>query len=515
MFKVFEGLFKREVRETTVDSITKRFDAKSFFEATVNLWRPSELITKIGGYHNFDILTKDEEIFASLDKRLAALLDTRLVIDDGLGKEFLTGQIIPHERQLKEDFFWTVFNGWGVEQIIYKEDRSGQVAGFQREEFWRFDPLKDLIHAKIRSASGDFRDFEDGILPYGKFVVTTNGGTSYNPRGNPLAEKLIAPWFFRCTSDDLWIDFAKRFANGFLHAAIEDIEQKDAVKAALENAGKSSIIVTDKNSSLTLAQPNRDSSLYLQMAQEATKRIQKVVLGETQTSDMQERGGSASASVHNEVRLEKTRADITLVEYALNETILQIALVNKIISNADERDKLPKARLIYDPYADMQTAQRDSILSTVGVKFTKKYFIENYGFKEDDFDIVSTQQNSFFKLQDKPKKRSFLSSHDVKSYLDNGSCCPTHNLENVGRKETRINDEIDEIIGLLDRNASAPINEEDLISAIMTAENQQDLSNKLSALFDNRDSSFVDTMTEALYLSAARGAMVGNPEVIK
>lgn len=510
---MFDGLFKREVKNTTFDSLDKRFDAKSFFEATVNLWKPSELITKIGGYHNFDILTKDEEIFSSIDKRIAALLDTKLVIDGGSHVEFFKEQLLPFESQLKQDFWWTIFNGWGVEQIIYRD--NGEVSGFQREEFWRFDPLQDLIHAKVRYAQGDFNNFEDNVLPYGKFIVTTNNGTSYNPRGNPLAEKLIAPWFFRCTSDDLWIDFAKRFANGFLHASIEDIEQREVVKSALEKAGKSSIIVTDKNSNLTLHQPNRDSSLYLQMSQEAAKRIQKVVLGETQTSDMQERGGSSSASIHNEVRLEKTRADIKLVEAAINETILQIALVNNFIPDASYASDLPKASLIYDPYADLSTAQRDQILSATGVKFNKKYFVNNYGLKDDEFEIAEPQQSSSF--FNEKKKRSFLTSQDVNEFLgpEKGSCCPVHKLDNANRKKSRAEDEVDEIISLLDRNASAPIDVEDLISAILTSENNDDLNDKLSALFDNKNNGFVDTMTEALYLSAARGAMLGNPKVIK
>lgn len=501
----FTGLFKRELSKGT--DFSSRVDLDSFLNGLRNLWGPGELIEKLGGVRNFHLLTKDHDIFAALDKRIAALLDTKLTLEGGdpdLNKWF-TEQIIPFERQLKQDFFWTVFNGYGVEQILYKDD--GSVEGFQREQFWKFAPEKDLIHVKCTDSMT--REYFGKVMPYGKFILTTNNGTSFNPKGDPIAERLIAPWIFKCNGVDLWMDFAKRFANGFMHAKIEDGDKSDAVREALEKAGKSAIIVTDKESELNLVQPNRDSSLYLDIDERMVKAIQKVILGETQTSDMQDRGGSMSSSIHNEVRLEKTRNDIDLVEEGIDEAIFQIALVNGFINSFDERNKLPRASIIYDPSFNMELAQRDSTLSNMGVKFSKKYFVKNYGFKEDDFEIVD-RAPSFFSQN---KKRTYLGDSDVKEFLGVG--CSHAKLNQYSRKENRYHDEVDDIIDLVDRNASPPLDAEDIISAILSSENEQDLNEKLLALIDNKDNSFVDSMTQALYLSAARGAMFGNPKVIK
>lgn len=511
LFKSFSGLFKREVTENK-EFVLSRYDARAFYNTVSAFWNERELLDIIGGYDGYSKLTNDPEIFAALDKRIAALLDTKLQIkgkDERLTSWF-EDQLLPHENQLKQDFWWTMFNGWGVEQIIYNENGSGEVTGFQREEFWRFQPLEDLIHARINNPIT--KDFEDNVLPYGKFVVTTNNGTSYNPNGDPLAFKLITPWLFMCTSDDLWLDFAKRFANGFMHAKIEDEEQQEVVKRALESAAKSSIIVTDKNSELELSQPNRDSSLYIQMSEMATRRIQKVILGETQTSGMEVRGSSASATIHNEVRLEKTRADIKLVEAAINETILQIALVNGFIPDASYESELPKAKIIYDPEFNLELASRDSTLRSMGVKFSKDYYVKNYGFEPEDFELeeIQPQVGGFFNQ----KKRTFLSSKDIDELMPTSrACCPIK-LDNTQRKGTRIAKEIDEIVELVDRNIDLPINTEDLIAAMNSSESEEELNEKLLALYDNRNNKFVDTMTEALYLSAARGAMVGNPEVV-
>ena len=57
---------------------------------------------------------------------------------------------------------------------------------------------------------------------------------------------------------------------------------------------------------------------------------------------------------------------------------------------------------------DLGLAQRDKILSETGVKFTKDYFIKNYGLEEEDFDIrediiPATPQFSQFKEEPEPE----------------------------------------------------------------------------------------------------------------
>lgn len=508
----FKGLFKKEVKKDKA-FFTSRFDARAFFENTINIWSPEDLINKIGGLRGFENLAKDPEIYSCIDKRLAAIVDTKLTLEceDEKLKKWFEAQLLPFENQLKKDFWWSRFNGYGVEQIIYDESGDGTIRGFQREDFWRFTPLEDLCHAKY---SGFNSEFFDKVLPYGKFVVTVNDGSPSKTTGNPIAEKLIGPWYMMCTSEDLWIDFAKRFANGYMHGKISDEEKAEKFRRDLEASGKSSFMVTDLETEINLVQPTRDSSLYLQMTDLASRRIQKVMLGGTQTSEMEVRGSSASASVHDEVRLEKTREDISFIENSINETILQIALVNGFILDEKEKNKLPVAKIIYDPQFNLEIANRDATLSSMGVEFKKDYFVKNYGFSEDDFEVVKKESApSFFSANN---KRTFLTKENVNSFLlkDKNNCC-SHNLDGVTRKENRVTDEVDEIVELVDRNSHSPIDIELVLSAINLAENPQDLQEKLLAIFDNKDNTFVDTMTEALYLASARGAMIGNPEVLK
>lgn len=507
-----DKLFKRKIEESSASALFSRIDVNQFFNQLNNLWSPSELIHKVGGYQKLSILYKDQDIYAAIDKRIAALLDTKLVIE-GENQEyvdFFTSQLKPFERQLKQDFWWTIYNGWGVEQIIYKEDGSGKIAGFQREDFWRFEPMRDLIHVKC--VNTDNTEIRDQLMPYGKWVLTTNNGSASNPWGDAMAERLIMPWIFKCNGWDLWMDFAKRFSNGYMHARIEDAENAANFRAVLEKSAKSSVIVTDKSSEITLTQPNRDSSLYQAIHDKAVATMNKVVLGETQTSDIGTNGGYASASIHNDVRLEKTRADIDLVTTAINEIIRQVAQVNGF-----DLTNLPVATLIYDPAFNMELAARDNTLHGMGVRFTKKYYMDNYGFSEEDFDIAeetAQPSNSWFS---KPRNKSaFLSPQDMKNYIGGlEPKCTHHKFDaETSRKATRQDNEREEIVQLLARNSEPPISTEDLIAAIMTSENQSQLDEKLSLLFDVRNNKFAEDMAKGLYLSAARGAMFGNPETL-
>ena len=100
-----------------------------------------------------------------------------------------------------------------------------------------------------------------------------------------MFERLIMPWIFKCNGWDLWIDFAKRFANGFMHGKVEDAGQITEFRKVLEKAAKSSTVVTDKNTELSLIQASRDSSIYDMLDSKTVAKIQKVILGETLTSD--------------------------------------------------------------------------------------------------------------------------------------------------------------------------------------------------------------------------------------
>lgn len=511
---VYDTLFKKEEKTTEFNAMFERVNVDAFFRSLSLFYHPSQLIQKLGGVKNFELLKKDEDIFAALDKRSAALLDTKLMLDGGSDavRKMFEEELRPHERQLKQDFFDTQFNGYGVEQIIYNEDKSGKIDGFQKEDFWRFKPLPDLIHVILETTNND--QWRNKVMPWGKWVLTTNNGTYSKPYGEPMAEKLINPWIFKCNGWDIWIDFAKRFANGFMHGKIEDESKKKEFRESLEKAGKSAIIVTDKNTDLSLVQPNRDSNIYNMIIDKTISSINKVILGETLTSDIGPSGSYAAASVHNDVRLEKTMADIALVQSAIDQIIEQACFVKGI----DYKDA-PKAKLIFDPSLNMELATRDATLKGAGVNFTKKYFVNKYGFEEDEFDLApANPYGSLF--QQKQSGRSFLKPEDVKQFLNYTPPCSHGPLKlnedsKINRKINKAYHEKEDLVQLLNRVGENPISTDDLFAAISVSKNSKELDENLARLFDQKNNDFSELMTMALYNAAAMGALQGNNSYIK
>lgn len=419
---IIDKLYKREVNQANIKAYFERIDLDNFFNNLTYYVDPEELVLKIGDRRVLQRLMYDGEIYAAVDKRMASLTTTNLVLESPSDevKRFFEDQIMPHERQLKLDFWQAVPYGYAVEQIIYKADGSGQVEGFQKEDFWRFEPMRDNIHVRLRNPRYSL-GLESEVLDYGKWVLTTNNGSFSNPLGEAMFSRLYLPWLFRCQAWDLWMKFAERYSMGFLigKTDAENQQQMDAFLNQLKSAVKGAALAVSNGSDIQLIQPNRDSSIYSIIDDKTVALFYRVILGETQSSIMEDRGGSSSANVHNSIRIEKTRSDIYLVQGAFNETMKQIGAVNGI----DEK-LIPTATLILDQGLESDRASRDQILaSTNQVLFKKKYFIDKYGFEEDEMDVVIPSAPSVFS-KPKDNKSLFLTKKDVDIYLEKNLGCP-------------------------------------------------------------------------------------------
>lgn len=421
---IIDRLYKREVNKSDFASYFKRIDLDNFFHKLSFHVDPNELIMKIGDRQVLQKLYYDGEIFAAVDKRITALASTKLVLNgpDPVVQKFFEDQIFPHERKLKQYIWWAIPYGYSVIQIIYNEDLSGKVDGFQQEEFYRFEPMIDGVHVRLDYSSNP--ELNGKILDYGKFVLTVNNGSRINPKGDAMFSRLYLPWLFKCTADDLLMKFLERYSLGFLIGQTPDGEDVDELLKVLEQAAKGAAVAVTTQDNVQYLQPSRDSSMFNSINDKINNLFYRVILGETQTSNLTTAGSYASASIHNEIRLEKTLNDINLVENGIEEVMRQIADVNGI-----DPKLVPKANLIYDKGLEQDRATRDASLAATGqVRFTKDYFINQYGFEETDIEIVEPQPPSPFGFSKSKAKSSFLSKSDIENFLGK----PKKECENCG-----------------------------------------------------------------------------------
>lgn len=487
MQDIADKLYKRELPEEENSDFSTMYN-RQFVDSLLNtVDRQLELERRVGKYENrsqLEILYKhDGEIFSAWEKREVALATTTLKIvgDNDKHVKFFEDQLLKHEDQLKKDFLWSVAYGYTVIQIIYNQDRSGTVDGFQRETFWRFRPQKDMIHVSLaNSGNAAMMASRDQLLPYGKWVLAVNNGSSSNPAGEALFSRLYLPWIFRCTTWDGWVPFIEKYGSGFMVGKTPNAGQVDQLRKAMDKAIKNATLAITTQDSVEILNNGTKGEAYKIMDDQLVNKILRMILGETQTSKMEERGGSGSANVHNEVRLEKTISDAKLVEKGINEIITQIALVNDI-----PLDEAPKAVLMLKQGLETGRADRDVKLHSIGVRQNKKYFINHYGMDEEEFEVEDVDATTEF--------------NDAGSLLLADKAPKSRKLKNGQEK-------VEEVIKLLLKGDLTPLDNEDVLAAMQSSKSVGEMEGKLTALFEEGDPAFAEQVAEALYHVAILGA---------
>ena len=121
--------------------------------------------------------------------------------------------------------------------------------------------------------------------------------------------------------------------------------------------------------------------LYEKLVGFHNKEISKAVLTVTLTTEIEKVGSYKASEIHREMLSYLGVSDKKLVERALN-TLLEYYVKINYGDIPLPRVKLNKKEAIVE-----ESAERDKILSEIGVKFSKEYFMKRYNLSEGDFGI--------------------------------------------------------------------------------------------------------------------------------
>ena len=139
------------------------------------------------------------------------------------------------------------------------------------------------------------------------------------------------------------------------------------------------VIPDDSSVELLTVQGKNGEGLYKTMIEMLGEEISIAVCGQNLTSQV--KGGSfAAAKTHLDVLAVIGDDDKKLVESSLNKLI-------RIICDVNALTDIPTIYLMADDEIDNTLSERDERLSKMGVKFTKEYFVKQYGFADDEIDI--------------------------------------------------------------------------------------------------------------------------------
>lgn len=325
-------------------------------------------------------LEGDDEIAAALETRREAVIATPWRLepwDDNPVAAWIWEEIEPHLDTLARGAWQAIPYGYSVVEVVYRRADGGRV-GIDRvteKPFEWFEPRRDgtlLYHGTTcLELPVDTRE---------KFLLTRRMPTYRNPYGESLLSRLYWPWYFRVNGWQFWARFLERFGAPLL---VGKSRNTTAMLAALRRAVQSASLAVDRDDEVTAIAPANAGQAFQQFSQAVDRRVQKLILGQTLTTDVSGTGGSyAAASVHNEVRDDRRLADCALVQATI-QTLVD-ALTRRNFPGAE-----PPTFIFADQTGlEMPRAERDARLVSAGVlRLTEQYLLDRYDFEAGDFEI--------------------------------------------------------------------------------------------------------------------------------
>lgn len=335
----------------------------------------------------------DDEVEQCLETRIDTLLgvDWRLEGGSESVRDWLTEQLLKHYDTIITNAFMARLYGYSVQERIYGMGVDGRIVVERVSEkpFEWFVPRRDgtlwfrPLTAGIILPGASGSEMMDGIQvdTSFKFLLTRHKPTWKNPRGKALLAYLFWPWFYRKATWQFWMQFLERSGQPLLVGSGADPAQ---MAAQLALAVQDAVIAVPKDAKVDSIGGQSKGESFNAAEDRLVRRIQKVLLGQTLTSDSggDGKGAKALGVVHNEVRLDKTIGDLKLVGPTCQNYIDALLALNFPSSRP--------VKLVYAIDRGLETARanRDSTLVNTGnLEFTEQYYQREYGFKDGDIKV--------------------------------------------------------------------------------------------------------------------------------
>ena len=351
---------------------------------------PDLLLSKAGiSRYQLRQLELDDEVAQCMDTRREAVVAAPWRLEPNqtrIGK-WLTSVIEPHIETLKRGVMDARFYGYSVFEIIYQKVEKG--IGINRLSLKPMQWFSPQQNGTLRFFPDDGSGGMEGIdCDPIKFLLTTCNARYENPYGEALLSRLWFPITWRREGWGMWLQFLETFGEPIILGAVQNYQ--DFVDAMTAQGVRStvawqSVTGDDKIETISASTPGE----FERLENAILKRVQKLILGQTLTSDVGQNGSYAVAAIHNEVRNDKRRADLRMVQSAGQKLVDSLAAINGI--------EAPRFVMADDAGLEMSRAQRDAVLINVlkgsGLSLTKDYFLRSFDYEERDLQENETMDN--------------------------------------------------------------------------------------------------------------------------
>jgi len=269
---------------------------------------------------------------------------------------------------------------------------------------WRAEGLSlrlDKVQALERSwfgfeSDGSLMFRQQGGVPVpvvnNKVVLARVGETLSNPYGERALTRCLWPVAFKKGGLKAWVKLAEDMnlplMIGKYQSGTPESEQVSLL-SALSAARVSGTAVVDQGVEVdvvTTSSKGSGAGVHEGLVDKMDKVLARVITGQTLTHDIGQSGSRAASETHLQVMGSIQQADMALVR----NTFAEIARTYRDLN--DKSAEPPKLVWFEEEDPQAEWANRDETLSKLGVRFTKGYLMDRYGFSEGDLDVVEPPQ---------------------------------------------------------------------------------------------------------------------------
>ncbi|HQK38544.1 MAG TPA: DUF935 family protein [Flavobacterium alvei] len=357
---------------------------------------------KIPSNQNIRCILDDEEISSAFETRLDALIATPWALvgnDNENENDFIYEQIKKNLYCILNSAWWALPFGKSALQVVYKKP----------------DPItKGITIDSVIDENPDNFEKIKGVwvlnkkpITEGKYFVTLNKPSAQYPDGFPLAIRLWDVYDLRCNGDVFMMKYLEKFGVPFFALSLGDNTGQaeiDKMKEFLESERPRGVILNKGSTIETVDGRTSSTPVFESFDQITCNRILRVILGQTLTSTSGSNGSYSLGQVHERVSWNKTYSDSIMVKDTVQAIVKTLYELNKFTGGVPTFEfQSPKG--IQGDLAD-----RDAVLSGIGVRFTQEYFVDQYDFDETQITyqeppIASSAQPRFTSQLSAQKKR--------------------------------------------------------------------------------------------------------------
>ncbi len=286
-----------------------------------------------------------------------------------------------------------IFRGYSVFEIIWdivgKYWLPVRVEEKPREWFF-FDNKNQLCFRDSMNPMGIVirgKDADPRLAA--KFIVLRNDPTYANPYGDKALSRCYWPVTFKRGGWKLFAEFIDRFGAPFIYGKLPRSakpEDHEFLYNQLINFISGAVGTGPDDSSVQIIETKAGSgstSLHQTFIDMCNNEISESILTNSLSTSVQKNGARSSS---------ETGADTIEGGLGWEDIDFPTSLFNKIFKRTIDLNigsgLYPEWRFFKEENINKEKSDRDKNLKDVGVKFKKNYFVNNYNFKEDEFDVT-------------------------------------------------------------------------------------------------------------------------------